>query len=382
MKTFRHALGMGTILHSLNLFDPASCSADGQTYAAFVGTYTGQGSEGIYSFQINPVTGACTTPELAAKTDNPSFLVADKLGRFLYAINEIGNFGDASTGAISVFAIEQGSGKLTLLQQISSLGSGPAHVSLDQSGHFLLVANYGGGNIAVFPVGSEGKLGEHSAFIQHTRSTEPHAHYIQVTDDNRFVLVADLGLDKVMIYRFDSATGALTPNDPAFVELDRGAGPRHFVFAPSGKCIYVVNEYSSTVTVFDFDPATTTMRKQQSISTLPEGFTDKNTTAEIAIDAKGRHLYVSNRGHDSIALFEIDPASGQLTSGGWVNCEGKTPRHFEIDPTGYWLFAANQDSHNVVLFKIDQENGRLIPTESSVMIVSPACVRIFGNDKK
>jgi 6-phosphogluconolactonase len=378
MKTFRHALGMGTILHSLNLFDPASCSADGQTYAAFVGTYTGQGSDGIYSFRFNPVAGACTTPELAAKTDNPSFLVVDKKGRFLYAINEIGNFGDASTGAISVFAIEQGSGKLTLLQQTSSLGSGPAHVSLDQSGHFLLVANYGGGNIAVFPVGSDGKLGEHSAFIQHSGATAPHAHYILVTDDNRFVLVADIGIDKIMIYRFDAATGSLTPNDPAFVELDPGAGPRHFVIAPSGKSVYVVNEYSSTVTAFDFDPASATMRSRQTISTRHDDATGKNTAAEIAIDAKGKYLYVSNRSDNSIAQFEIESASGQLTPVGWVSSGGKTPRHFEIDPTGQWLFAANQNSHDISLFQIDQESGRLSQTPTSVNVTSPACIRIVG----
>ena len=354
-------------------------------YLVYVGTYTGKGSEGIYAYRFDPATGETSSVGLAAATDNPSFLAVDPNGRFLYAVNELDTFRNEPTGAVSVFAIDRESGKLKLLQQVSSLGAGPAHLSLDKSGRYLMVANYNGGNVAVFPIGNDGRLGRHSAFVQDVgssvnpeRQAGPHAHSIQVTNDNRFAIAADLGLDKLLVYRFDANTGSLTPGSPEFVEVDPGAGPRHVAFAPSGKFVYVVNEMASTVTVFAYKPGPGTLHRIQTIPTLPKNFAGKNTAAEIAVDAKGRFLYVSNRGNDSIAVFSIDPDNGTLKSLEWVPSGGKTPRNFVIDPTGKWLFAANQDSNNIKLLRIDQRSGRLTPTNRSLKVVSPVCVCIVS----
>ena len=354
-------------------------------YLVYVGTYTGHGSEGIYAFRFDPATGESGLVGLAAATDSPSFLEVDPTGRFLYAVNEVDMFHQEPSGAISAFAIDRGSGALRLLQQVSSLGRGPAHLSLDRSGRFLMVANYNSGNVAVLPIGTDSRLGLRTAFVQHVgssvdpvRQAEPHAHFIQVTNDNRFVLAADLGLDKLLVYRFDATTGSLTPGSPKFVAVDPGAGPRHVAFAPSGEYVYLVNEMASTVTVFAYEPGPGTLLRKQTISTLPDQFNGSNTAAEITVDAKGRFLYVSNRGDDSIAVFRIDPDNGRVTPLERVSSGGKTPRHFAIDPTGTWLFAANQDSHDITLFRIDPDSGRLMETPRSLTVTSPVCVRIVA----
>jgi 6-phosphogluconolactonase len=354
-------------------------------YLAYVGTYTGKGSEGIYAYRFDPATGAIQSIGLAAATDNPSFLAVDPKGRFLYAVNELEAFRDEPTGAVSVFAIERASGKLTLLQQVPSLGGSPAHLSLDATGRYLMVANYGGGNVAVFPIGSDGRLGRHSAFVQNAgssvnleRQAGPHAHFIQITNDNRFAVVADLGLDKLLMHRFDAATGSLTTASSESVAVDPGAGPRHAAFAPSGKFVYVVNELASTVTVFAYEPGSGALQRLQTVPTLPAGFSGNNTGAEIAVDAKGSYLYVSNRGDDSIAVFSIHPDDGSLTLLEWVPSGGKAPRHFVIDPTGDWLFAANQGSDSISLFRVDQKSGRLTPTGRSLDVISPVCVQIVA----
>ncbi len=354
-------------------------------YLVYVGTYTGQGSEGIYAFRFNPDTGETGPVDLVAATDNPSFLAIDPTASFLYAVNEVDAFHGEPTGAISVFAIDRESGELKLLQQVSSLGGAPAHVSLDRSARYLMVANYNGGSVAVFPIENDGRLGRHSSFMQHAgssvnpqRQAGPHAHFIQVTNDNRFAVAADLGLDKLLVYRFDPNNGSLTPANPGFVETGAGAGPRHVAFAPSGKFIYAVNELASTVTVFAYKPVTGSLHAIQTVPSLPENFAGNNTAAEIVVDATGGFLYVSNRGHDSIAVYSINPETGKLSSPEWVPSGGKTPRNFVIDPTGKWLIAANQDSNNIQLFKIDQSNGRLLATSRSLKVVSPVCMRIVA----
>jgi len=354
-------------------------------YLVYVGTYTGKGSEGIYAYRFDPATGETRSVGLVAATDNPSFLAVDPKARFLYAVNELDTFRNEPTGALSVFAVDRESGALKLLQQVSSLGAGPAHVFLDTSGRYLMVANYNGGNVATFPIGNDGLLGRHSAFVQDVgssvnpeRQAGPHAHSIQVTNDNRLVIAADLGLDKLLVYRFDANTGSLTPASPEFVTVDPGAGPRHVAFAPSGKFVYVVNEMASTVTAFEYKADPGTLHRFQTVPTLPRDFAGTNTAAEIAVDAKGRFLYVSNRGNDSIAVFRIDPDNGTLKSPEWVSSGGKTPRNFVIDPTGAWLFAANQDSNNIELLRIDQRSGRLTPTNRSLKVVSPVCVCIVS----
>ena len=352
-------------------------------YLVYVGTYTGKGSEGIYAYRFDPASGEASPLGLAAATDNPSFLEVDSNGRFLFAVNELDAFHNEPTGAVSAFAINRESGTLNPLQQVPSLGRSPAHLSLDKSARYLLVANYNSGNVAVFPIGNDGRLGAHTAFIQGVgssvnpvRQTGPHAHSLQVTNDNRFALLADLGLDKLLVYRFDATAGTLTPGSPKFVKVDPGSGPRHVALAPSGRFVYVVNELASTVMVFAYRPGPGMLQRKQTISTLPKNFAGKNTAAEIAVDAKGRFLYVSNRGHDSIAVFSIDPDNGRLTALERVASGGRTPRHFAIDPTGTWLFAANQDSNDITLFRIDPSSGQLKETSRSLKIVSPVCVRI------
>lgn len=359
----------------------ASAALAGE-YLMYVGTYTGKGSEGIYAYRFDPATGKTKSVGLAAKTDNPSFLAVDPSGRFLYAVNELDTYANQPTGAISAFAIDRVSGRLKLLQQVSSLGADPAHLSLDKSARHLLVANYNGGNVAVFPVGNDGRLGKRTAFVQDAgasvnpeRQAGPHAHSIQLSNDNRYAITADLGIDKLLVHRFDADTGFLTPASPEFVAVARGAGPRHVAFAPSGKVVYVVNELANTVAVFAYDPGAGTLHLIQTNPTLPKKFAGKkNTAAEIALDAKGRYLYVSNRGHDSIAVFSVNPGNGKLKSAHWVSSGGRTPRHFAIDPTGKWLIAANQDSNDIKLFRINQRSGRLKPASQSLKIGSPVCV--------
>jgi 6-phosphogluconolactonase len=364
----------------------AAAEAGNDPCLVYVGTYTDKGGEGIFAFRFDPATGESVALGLAAAIENPSFLGVDPQARFLYAVNELKTFRGDPTGAVSVLAIDRESGRLKLLQQVSSLGRDPAHVSLDKSGRFLLVANYDDtnsarGNSAVFPIGPDGRLGPYSALAQDVgasvnpeRQTQPHPHSIQVTNDNRFVLVADLGLDKLLVYRFDAATGSLTRGRAPCVKADPGAGPRHVAFAPSGKFVYVVNELASTVTVFAFDPGPGMLVGRQTVSTLPSAFAGKNKAAEILADAGGRFLYVSNRGHDSIAVFRIDPETGSLTAVERVPSGGRTPRNFAVDPTGTWFLAANQDSNEIRVFRIDPESGRLTLTPRSLKVVSPACV--------
>jgi len=364
------------------LFLTASlASAAEQSYRVYVGTYTDKDSKGVYAFRFDAASGEFGQVELAANTPNPSFLAVDQSGAFLYAVNEVDAFDGSNTGAVSVFANERDTGELKLLQQVSSAGAGPAHISLDKSGHYVLVANYDGGNIAVFPVQSDGRLGPRTAFFQYTgssvnkeRQSAPHAHEIETSNDNRFVFVPDLGTDELMIYRFNSANGSLAPNYPGFVRVGPGSGPRHFAIAPSGKFIYLVNELSSTVIVFSFKPSSGQLRQQQTISTLPVGFELENTTAEIAVDAAGKTLYVSNRGDDSIAVFAINSHDGRLSLLQRVATGGKEPRHFTLDPTGKWLLAANQNSDTINLFAVDATNGRLTATPHIVRVPTPTCV--------
>ncbi len=348
---------------------------------AYVGTYTGQGSQGIYTFDLDPQTGQAGPVSLAAATENPSFLALDRKGEFLYAVNELDLFQGAPTGSVSVFAIARDSGTLEPVQQIPSHGAAPAHLSVDASNRFLFVANYNGGNVAVFPIERKGRLGPHSALAQESgssvnpkRQSGPHAHFIQAARDNRFVLSANLGLDKLFVYRFDASTGSLAPGDPPFVRVEPGAGPRHVAFGPLDKYVYVLNELGSTVAAYSFNVDSGTLQHVQTLSTLPKDFTGTNTAAEIQVDAKGRFLYVSNRGHDSLGVFSIHPDSGTLKSVQWVSSGGKTPRHFTFEPSGKWLLAANQDSNTIKTFQVDPESGRLSAMQGVIQAPYPVFV--------
>jgi 6-phosphogluconolactonase len=350
-------------------------------YLVYVGTYTEKGSKGIYAYRFDPATDQLTSLGLAAETVDPSFLAVDPSRRFLYAVNEISQYEGRSSGGVSAFTIDHGTGKLTFLNEVPSGGAGPCHLSLDKTGRYVLVANYGGGSLAVFPILKDGRLGEASAFVQHhgasinpQRQEGPHAHSIYVSPDNRFVLSADLGLDEVLVYRFDAQKGTLKPNYPAYAVVSSGAGPRHFAFHPNGKFGYVINEMLSTITVFSFEPASGTLEVLQTLSTLPQGFTGQSSAAEVEVHPSGKFLYGSNRGHDSIAVFAINPRKGTLMPAGYAPTLGKEPRSFAIDPTGAYLFAANQNSDSIVQFRIDPNNGRLTPTGQVLEVSSPVCV--------
>lgn len=358
-----------------------SLNAATREYFMYIGTYTGAESKGIYAYRFDPASGKLSAIGLAADSESPSFLAAHPNGKFLYAVNEIDQFQGEKTGSVSGFAIEPHTGKLTLLNRVSSLGDGPAHLSLDKTGKYVFVANYGGGSVAAFPIQDDGKLGKASSFVQHTgssvdreRQAGPHAHEIVATNDNRFVLVPDLGLDKVLIYRFDASTGQLTTNDPAFASTDPGAGPRHAALHPNGRFAYLANEMQSTVTTFAYDAHAGRLRPIQTLRTVSDDFKAHNDTAEIATDARGKFLYVSNRGHDSIVVYSINSANGTLSQIQDIATGGKTPRDFAVDPTGAWLFAANQESNNITLFRIDPGTGHLTRTQTELKIAAPVCV--------
>ena len=354
-------------------------------YLLFVGTYTAKDSKGIYAYRSQSGSNKLIPLGLVAETPNPSFLAIDPTDRFLYAVNELEKYKGEASGSVSGFAIDKNSGKLSLLNQVSSRGTDPCYVSLDQSGRHVLVANYGSGSVAAFPVLKDGGLGEATTFVQHSgsgpvreRQEGPHAHWIGVTPDNRFAMAADLGNDKVLVYRFDQKTGSLSTNDPAFVKLEPGSGPRHLDFSPNGKFAYVISELRSKINVFSYDLQQGALEPLQSIATVPKEFSGTNHPAEIRVHPNGRFLYASNRGHDSIAVFSIDQKKGTLSLIGHFSTQGKNPRNFEINPSGSELFVANQENGNIVIFEIDQATGRLTSTGQVLHIDSPVCLKFLA----
>jgi 6-phosphogluconolactonase len=357
------------------------------SYLVYVGTYTGPTSKGIYAYRFTESTGNATPLGVVAETANPSFLAVDPARRHLYAVNEVGDYQGQKSGGVSAFEIDKNSGKLKFLNEVASRGAGPCYVTVDKTGKYVLVANYDGGSVAVFPILEDGRLGEASSVVQHQghgpnaeRQEAPHAHEIELTRDNRFALATDLGLDRLIIYKFDSGKGTLAANDPPSGEMPPGAGPRHFVFHPSGKFVYVINEMGGSVTAFALDGRTGGLQPKQTVSSLQKNFTGKNDSAEIHVDRSGKFLYASNRGPDNIAVFSIDRAKGTLTPIDYTSTKGKTPRSFAIDPTGQYLFAANQESNNIVIFRIHDSSGRLTPTGQVLEVPSPVCVTFVGAD--
>jgi 6-phosphogluconolactonase len=377
------SLGAPAVL-SVSAVDLPQATSMTQGPLVYFGTYTSEKSKGIYVSRLNADTGALSAPELAAEIRNPSFLAVHPTGGFLYAVSEVGESGGKPGGSVSAFAVQGGTGTLAALNQQSSGGRGPAHLVTDKTGRNVLVANYGGGSVAVLPVGSDGTLKPASAFIQHTgssvnpdRQKEPHAHSINVDPGNRFAYVADLGIDKVMIYRFGATDGSLTANVPPFAATQPGAGPRHFAFHPTGRFAYVINELHCTITAFTASAADGGLTAVHTISTLPEGqgVIKGYSTADVQVHPSGKFLYGSNRGHDSIVVFAIDDKTGRLTYVEHEPTGGSTPRGFGIDPTGTYLLAANQRSDSVVVFRIDAATGRLTPTGNTVTVGSPVCVK-------
>jgi len=363
-----------------------ACAADFAQAAApqavrvYVGTYTNNAkSKGIYQVRLDLATGALSEPELAGEVANPSFLAIHPTCKFVYAVSEAGG----KDAAVSAFAVAPETGKLTFLNKQPTRGSGPCYVSVDKLGKAALAANYGSGSICAMPIGAGGELAEATAFIQHTgsgadpkRQKGPHAHCIDLDPANRFALAADLGLDKILVYRFDAAKATLVPNDPPSASVATGAGPRHIAFHPSGKFVYAINEMASTVTAFTYDGQRGTMSELQTVPTLPADFKDSSSTAEIEVHPSGKFLYGSNRGHDSIAAFAVGD-DGKLKPLGHQPTQGKTPRGFAIDPTGTWLVAANQGSDNLVVFRIDSATGELKPAGATAKVGAPVCVKFM-----
>lgn len=361
-----------------------SFPAGAAEYFVYFGTYTGAKSKGVYVSRMNAGTGKLGDVDLAAEVTSPSFLAVHPNERFIYAANEVSQFEGKPAGAVTAFAIDPKSGRLTRFDEESSGGSGPCHLVVDRSGRAVLVANYGGGSVAVLPINKDGSLKPASAFVQHTgssvnasRQKEPHAHSINVDAANKFAVVADLGLDKLMIYKFNSRSGSLAPATTPFALVRPGSGPRHFAFHPEGRQAYVINEMACTVTVFRYESRKGELFEEQTVSTLPKDEKQKPefSTAEVQVHPGGKFLYGSNRGHDTIAVFRIDPESGRLSVVDHTPTGGRTPRNFGIDPTGKFLLAANQNSDSVVAFAIDQKTGRLTPTGQRLEVGSPVCVK-------
>lgn len=343
----------------------------------YVGTYAQGEDRGIYLLELDVRTGHLGALGRACETDSPSFLAIHPSKPVLYAVGEAGQ----PHGTVSAFQMDGQSGLLTLLNQQSSRGTAPCHLSVAPSGRHLAVANYMGGSVALFPISEDGRLGGPSAFMQHegsgpnaARQEAPHAHSVNFDVTGQYLFAADLGIDQLLIYRYEEASCALSPNAPASVSLAPGAGPRHFTFHPSARFAYVVNELDSTVTAFAHDAADGSLATVQTVSTLPGDFDGDSTTAEILVHRSGRFLYASNRGHDSIAAFAIDEDTGHLTPLGHTPSGGKCPRNFRMDPSGSFLLTANQQSDSVVVFRIDAETGSLTPAGEQARVPAPVCL--------
>jgi 6-phosphogluconolactonase len=394
MKITRRVLALLLVFCApLGLFSSAQTSkksaAKGK-YLVYVGTYTTKTeSKGIYSFQFDAATGKMTAPQLAAESPDPSFVAVHPNGKYLYAVNEAGK-----NSMVSAFTLDAASGKLTLLNQLPALGEDPCYISFDRTGKYVFVANYTSGNVVVFPIADDGKLGSATANVHDEgklgpnkeRQEAPHAHWIEPGPGNVSVYVADLGLDRVLYYGFDATKGTLSNAPPKndwtrsgkgkdqSVVLARGTGPRHAAFSKDGK-LYVLGELQSTVLAFQIlGPDMFTPTSIQRISALPKGFSGRNDAAEIAMHPSGRFLYTSNRGNDTIAVFNVQQRGGKLSLAANVPTGGKEPRHFALDPAGNFLFAENQHSDNIVEFRIDPATGKLAPTGDTVHVPSPVCI--------
>lgn len=362
---------------------------------AYVGTYSSggnaSGGRGIHIFEIEKVTGALEPRHVFETTANPAWLAFNPSRTHLYSANEVSNL-PGNSGSVSAYAIERPSGRLTLLNTVSSEGAGPAHMSVHPSGKFAFVANYGGGSVAVLPIRANGELGpttdvkRHQGTVGPTRAASapagsfaisghdrPHAHMIQSDPAGRFVFAADLGLDQILIWQFDAQAGTLTPNDPAFVRVPPGDGPRHFALHPSGRWFYSLQEEGSTVMAFDYDASAGTLTPKQTVASVPKGFVGTNFTSEILISQDARFLYVGNRLHDSIAWFSIGP-QGTLTFVGEEWTRGDYPRSFNIDPSGTFLYSCNQRSDAVTAFRINRTTGRPTFTGLYTAVGAPAAI--------
>lgn len=362
------------------LFALSQFPVSAREYLVYFGTYTGAKSKGIYIARFDDKTGKLSAAELAAETKSPSFLAPHPNGRVLYAVGEATSVGETRQGAVTAFSIEPRNGQLTVLNSQPSGGGGPCHLTLDAKRGLLFTANYGSGSVGALPIRADGTLDAPISVAQHTgssvnprRQEGPHAHCVNLDLARKFLLVCDLGLDKVMVYRLGEGAATLTPNDPPFANVAAGAGPRHLAFQPTGKFVRVLNELNSTITTYAYDQRRGTLQEGQTISTLPAGFSGSTSCAEIEVHPSGKFVYASNRGHDSIAVFAADKRTGLLSPVEHEPTQGKTPRHFALDPSGDWLLAENQGSDSVVVFRVNARTGALEATGQTVEVPSPVC---------
>ncbi len=362
---------------------------------AYVGTYTetirfGSGKilqgkgEGIYVYRMNQTSGAMELVSKATGVANPSYLAIDSTRCHLYAVNELKTYEDRPSGTISAFAVDSKTGHLEFLNKRLTHGTDPCHVFVDTRRKCVFVSNFMSGSVCVLPVLGDGSLGEASDVIQHqgssvdpVRQKGPHAHSVTLDEVNRFVFVPDLGVDKVLVYKFDPERGRLEPHEVPWIKMKPGAGPRHMVFHPSGRFAYLVNELDSTMAVLSYDGGSGTFKELQIVPTLPEGFLGQSTCGDVQVSPSGGFVYASNRGHESIVIYQIDQGTGKLTLVGHASTQGKTPRHFGIDPTGTYLLAANQDTDAIVTFHIDPHWGKLQPTGHVTQVPTPVCVKFL-----
>jgi 6-phosphogluconolactonase len=381
-------LGLHAVPKAVRAQAPVGRAAAPEAFWVFVGTYTSgdaqNQSEGIYALEFNVSSGMLSSSHLAAAVADPSFLAIHPNGRFLYSVNEQNHSLGGPGGGVSAFSLDSERAVLAFLNRQSSGGDDPCHLTVDRAGKNLVVANYGSGSVACLPIEADGRLQLASTALQHRGRSEdkkrqqgPHAHSINLDAAGRFAVAADLGLDQLLVYRFDSSEGKLTPNEPPFTKVAPGSGPRHFAFHPSGRFGYVINEMANTVVAFAYDSATGTLSEIQTISTLPQNFKGRSHTAEVQVHPSGKFLYGSNRGHDSIAIFSIDQGTGKLSTLSFEPTQGKSPRNFALDPSGSYLLAENQGTNTIVVFRIDPQTGALQPTGQTVHVPKPVCIKMI-----
>ena len=366
----------------------------------YVGTYTepilfgtgeivqGKG-EGIYIYRMDESSGTLELISKATGIANPSYLAFDSTQRFLYAVNELKTFEGQPTGTISAFAVDPKTGKLEFLNRQLTHGTDPLHVVVDKHNEYVFVANFMSGSVCVLPVLKDGSLAKASDFIQHQgasinpiRQKGPHPHSVWLDKANRFALVPDLGLDKLIVYKLDRERGMLEPNRVPWIKTKPGAGPRHMAFHPSDKFAYLINELDSTMVALSYDGRTGTLKELQVVPTLPEGFEGVSTCSDVQVSPSGAFVYGSNRGHDSIVIYKIDQRTGRLTFVGHEPSQGRTPRNFAIDPTGRFLLAANQDSDTIAMFRINPQTGKLLSTGHVMQVPTPVCVKFLRRNAR
>lgn len=363
----------------------AACLASARDHVALLGTYTGNAatdSRGIYAVRLDAETGALSTPELVAELSNPEFLALHPDGKVVYALTQVPAPGGKKAGAVAAFALEPGPVRLTPLN-VESSGRGQfCHLAVDATGRMVVAASYGDPYVASFPLAADGRVGPVARVLDQTgplgpqrpRQDAPHPHSVTLSPDNRFAFVANLGVDRVFAYELAPETGGLAPHDPAFTAIAPGAGPRHTKFSPDGNSFYVLDELDNSVTACRYDAVRGIAEPFQRVSTLPDDFNGKSTASEIRIHPNGRFVYSANRGHNSIAVFARDAATGALVQVETVPTGGQQPRNFSLTPDGAWLLCANQATNNLTVFKVDARTGRLTPTPHTAQVSKAVCV--------